>query len=554
VRSPQALGRLRKDYIETAKVGAAGRNWYGDSSEWIHDVTPDTIRGKQIADVLGITSQGTGVDVNLGFTVKGTVQDALGMPIDTGRFKNTQSPLISEVFAGHNPDLGPKRTPFAENLTVDWNPFLNDRPVHDIWQGRAMGYKKKTGAPWDAGFSPQQHAFMDEQMDIINTRLNETKAEGFSDWDNLNTQAAAWTGAKIKAGDLSIDDAAMHFGSYSPKYQANATHESTTGVGTGHLEGLADMSMAQRENYNMGSLWTDNKGRDLLYSDVGLMVEPDDVAQGVFRPAGGEIEFNPANVSHPLVNIITEGGTRMVSPEAATILNAVEGTRAYMDAQNAGAWHKLITGNKAKSNSSLSIPLERQVTEDEMRALAELAESNGMFAVDTGRGVNLINDPYTEIGKLRDGVKLGKEIKGDLGEQIKAVLPEGRDVQRVTAQTGYIDYLDAWRAGEGSGEATRILKGLFDGQPELLNRLDQSEGLRQKALKKLQVDEKFAKANDLPIREDLQTARRIIAESGLKGLFRALGQGVALPAVALGILPLLTAEGVETAPLGETGI
>lgn len=554
VNTPQALGRLRKNYTEAAKLGAAGRNWYGDSSEWIQGVTPDTIRGKEIADVLGITSQGTGVDVNLGFTVKGTVQDALGMPIDTGRFKNTQSPLISEVFAGHNPDLGPKRTPFAENLTTNWNPFLHDRPVHDIWQGRAMGYKKKTGAPWDAGFSPQQHAFMDEQMDIITTRLNEMKAEGFADWDNLNTQAAAWTGAKIKAGDLSIDDAAMHFGSYSPKYQANATHEAVPGVGTGHLEGLAGMPMDRRANYSITNNWNDPRGRDALYSDVGLMVEPDDIAQGVYRPAGGDIEFNPAKVSHPLVNIITEGGTRRVSPEAATILDAVEGTRAYVSAQNAGAWHKLIAGNKAKSNSSLTIPLERKVTEDEMRALADLAERNGMFAVDTGRGVNLINDPYTVIGKARDGVKLGKEIKGDLGEQIKAVLPEGRDVQRVTAQTGYIDYLDAWRAGEGSGEATRILKGLFDGQPELLNRLDQSETLRRKATEKLQVDEKFAKANNLPVREDLQTARRIIAESGLKGLFRALDQGAALPAIALGLLPLLTEESAETAPLGETGI
>ena len=172
----------------------------------------------------------------------------------------------------------------------------------------------------------------------------------------------------------------------------------------------------------------------------------------------------------------------------------------------------------------------------------------------TGRGVNLINDPYTDIGKARDGVKLGKEIKGELGDQIKAVLPEGVDVQRVTAQTGYINYLDAWRSGEGSGEATRILKGLFDNQPELLNRLDQSETLRRKAAEKLQVDEKFAKANNLPVREDLQTARRIIAESGLKGLFRALDQGAALPAIALGLLPLLTEESAETAPLGETGI
>jgi hypothetical protein len=36
-----------------------------------------------------------------------------------------------------------------------------------------------------------------------------------------------------------------------------------------------------------------------------------------------------------------------------------------------------------------------------------------------------------------------------------------------------------------------------------------------------------------PVREDVQRARQIIFEEGLTGLFRALKQGVALPAVAL---------------------
>ena len=90
-------------------------------------------------------------------------------------------------------------------------------------------------------------------------------------------------------------------------------------------------------------------------------------------------------------------------------------------------------------SSSLTIALNRKVTEDEMRALAKLAEDNGMFAVDTGRGVNLINDPYSKIGKKRTGKSLGTEIKGDLGDQLKAVLPEAEDVQRVTADTGYIE-------------------------------------------------------------------------------------------------------------------
>ncbi len=542
--SPQKLGAMRSRYMDTAVKGVGGRDWYNDSSDWILGSTPDTIRAKQIADSLGITSQGTGVDTNLGFTLKALVQDATGQPIDTGRFPKDQSPLITEVLAGHNPDLGPKRTPFAENLSVTWNPSIENRPVHDIWQGRAMGYKTKSGKPWDAGFSPQQHGFMDEQMDIINARLNELGAEGFTDWDNLKTQAAAWTGEKINSGSLAPEDAALHYGDFADKYRASGTHEAITGVGTGHLEGLAKAPAEVRQRYSddKASLWEDDKGRDILYSDVGLLTEPTDAAQGVYRAAGGEMEFNPARSANPLLNIVTEGGTRQVSPEGRAIMDAVEGTRAAMDAQNAGAWHKLITGNKAGSNSSLAITMDNRITSEDMAKLADFAERNGMFAVDTGRGISLINDPWSEAGKARTGVTLGKDLKKAFGNELKSILPEGAKYDRVTADTGYIDYLDAWRAGEGSGEVTRKLQSLFDNQPELLNRLDQSEGLRKKALQKLERDEKYAKKSNLPIREDLQTARRIVARDGLKGLFRALGEGVALPAVVLGLAPMMLEE------------
>lgn len=287
--------------------------------------------------------------------------------------------------------------------------------------------------------------------------------------------------------------------------------------------------------------WMDQQNRDMLYSDIGMMTSPSDTAQGVFKAPSGATEFNPAQVAHPLgVMAEVEKGVQMVTPETRAILNAVEGTRAYVDVQNAGAWHKLIAKNKAQSNSSLSIPLERQATEDEMRAIADLAERNGMFAVDTGKGINLINDPYTEIGKNRTGTTLLKELKKGLSEQLQAIVPEARSAYRVTADTGYINYADAWAAGEGSGEATRRLQKLFNENPEILNRLDQSESLRRKAMEKIDRDAKMAAREKLPIREDLQTARRIIAESGLKGLFRALDQGVALPAVALSLIPLLT--------------
>ena len=177
--------------------------------------------------------------------------------------------------------------------------------------------------------------------------------------------------------------------------------------------------------------------------------------------------------------------------------------------------------------------------------LAAAAEQDGFFAVDTGKGISIVNDPYTDIGGARTGVTLGKELrkKNGLNERLAEAMPaDVGETTRVTADTGYLGYEEAWREGEGSGKVTEQLFELFDGYPELLNRLDGSEGLRKKALANLDRDIEWAGKLNKPVRKDIQTARRIIAESGLKGLKRALDQGVALPVAVLGLTPLLAQE------------
>jgi hypothetical protein len=124
VTTPQDLGRMRADYTDRVMEGIAGRDWYNDSSRWIDQASPQGMR-QQVADTMAVTSQGTNVDSNLGFTVKGINQSAAGLPVDTGRFPNTQNSTITSVMAGENPALGPKRQPFAQNLSVGWNPEMD---------------------------------------------------------------------------------------------------------------------------------------------------------------------------------------------------------------------------------------------------------------------------------------------------------------------------------------------------------------------------------------------------------------------------------------------
>lgn len=526
IDSPQKLSAMRKSYMDQALAGIPGREWYQDASNWIQQVASPG-QEDAIARALGISSQGTGVDTNLGFTVKAANQAAAGLPIETGRFPGNQSPLIQSSFQGSTDYLGPKRQPFASNLAVNWDPAKAQHPVHDIWQGRAFGYTNAQGKPWDAGFSSQQHAFMDKQMAEINKQLNAKAAGGFTDWDPLRTQAAAWTGAKIKAGDLSPADAAMQYGDFSPKYQAMGTYEQTPGVGTGHLEGLANMPYQTREQFSNAAPWLDEKGRDTIYGAANMLVEPTQQSVGAYTPAGtGSLEVNPAAVARPLVQ--TAGGKML--PEGSLMMDIGESARAYTDVQNAGAWHKVIpnTQTQAGERSSLTIPMSGSPTQEQMVKLDAFAKKNGMFAVDTGNGVNLINDPWSDVGAKRTGTTLAKELKGDFGKELNKITGNAPG-ERVKIESGYQDYEGAWAAGQGSGQATSKFLDDLEKNSEFSSRIEPA--LRRQAAANMKRDEAFAASRGIPLRDDVQMARKILSEQGIAGLKDALKKGALLPAV-----------------------
>jgi hypothetical protein len=542
VDSPQALGRMRANYMDLVERGVQGADWYNDSSDFIDRVTPQRYQPQQIADTLAVTSQGTDVDANLGFTVKALNQRAVGDPVNTGRFPSNQSPLIERILDGEAPDLGPKRTPFASNLSVNWAPEFAIHPVHDIWDGRAYGYRKPDGKPWDGGFSPQQHAFMDEQASAIIGMLNEKRVGDRGDWDALKSQAAGWTGAQIAAGNIKPEDAAMHYGSFAPKYIANSTFEQTPGANTGQLEGIVDAPFAEREAFtnDSRSSWRNDRNQDRLYSSAGLLTDQSQTMVGAYTPAStGVLEINPGEVARPLVQMEDVNGSRAISPRDRGILDTVEGSRAYVDVQNAGAWHKIVPGAKAGEQTSLSVKMDASPSNEQMKALSEIASRNGMFAVDTGSGVNFINDPYSEIGAARTGATLGKEIKkGGIIDEIKGVVGE-TDIDRVKIDTGYIDYESAWQAGQGSGKATAQFLDSLNQSPTLRSNIEPE--LRRKAKMNMERDAEVAARTGRPIREDVQNARRIFIEGGLEALQRAVDRKDFVPAVALAAMLLPSA-------------
>jgi len=581
VNSPQALGKMRKDYIQQVLEGFPGKDWYTEASHWARSVTNSDKEAQRLVDLLALTSQSSGVSTNLGFTVKALTQQALGQKIVTGRFPSRLAEQL-ELLEKLERLSSPKITPFADNLSIAWNKTIASNPVHDIWQGRALGYKGissklyptrkkamesitnkkgdltgsvikvddgyRTSKTWDSGFSDAQHAFMDREMSTIIEMLNARKVGGKTDWTPAQAQAAAWTGAQIRAGSLTAEEAAKHYGSFAGRFTAHATTEQIPGKVTGHLEGLSDLPQSQREAYSLDprSSWTDEAGRDALYASTGVPVRESLENVGSFRPSGGGgLEINPGVVARPLVQTAEQApGKKLgqLTPESRTILR-LESGRAFIDAQEAGAAHRIIPSSQTKAGerTSLIIPLNRKVTWDEMVALDNIAERNGMFVVDSGRGVRLINDPFSEIGKARSQGKINmnkeRKGKGGLFEQVVEAIDEPKGSVQVGVakiDTVYEDYSTLWKQGEGSGAATTKFIGDMNEVPSIRNATEPV--LQRKAAQNYARDEAMAKSSGLTVRQDIQEARRIFFTKGFAGLEEALNNGAILPVVAAAVV------------------
>jgi hypothetical protein len=109
-----------------------------------------------------------------------------------------------------------------------------------------------------------------------------------------------------------------------------------------------------------------------------------------------------------------------------------------------------------------------------------------------------------------------------------------------------VDYVDAWKAGRGAGAATTKLLDYVNQTPQLRASLNDNPYLAERAMARLQRDEKWAAKWGAP-RDDIQNARKIIGDG--PGWIDRLEAGLKSKA----ILPSVAAALVGTAQLGSWG-
>jgi hypothetical protein len=569
VNSPQSLAKVRRDYVELVKDGIDGRDWYDQTNEFIRGAVPSDLTPRQMAEVLAVTSARTSVGANLGHAIKAINQHSAGAPLRAGGFPGNMMPNTQRMLDGEMGVLAsqPKVGQYATNLLSE---FDSKRPVNDIWQGRAFGYRKEDGSLWDSGFSDEQHAFMDRETRYLIDKLNNEKVGGFDDWDTKKLQAAGWTGVRKADPKIPMGNEAKSYGDFANPYKAYHTAEQVPMHNAGHLGLMAERSAADRAAYSSEANWIDPAtGKDVLMDGLGLLTGTHTPYQGGFIGEGGLMQFNPGVASQSLIGFdainkmdygpLPRGvkafdkkgktpvgtGTKRVNKASSDLVEADLALRGLLDVQEGSAAHTSISPMKAGSQLGVDVTTKsgNPATQEEFEQLSRIASDNGFFAADRGTGtVSFINDPYSDLGKERirqGGGLLGKQLKHN--KPLGAALDKVRDkfsADRVAHESWYLDYSDALN-NQGKGQATQLMMSkLSKVRPAAENALG-SPRVKQEILNKISRDEKWAKKTGDVTRDDIQNLRKLMGEPGsgketYSRIMKALKDGaIALPAVML---------------------
>ena len=526
IDTPQKLRKLIENKYGHLEEGVPGRNWYDESGREVKKLTQDKETANKVAANLGVTSAGSAVDVNLGATIKGHNQAIVGDPVVTGRFPKSMGPSISKIYEGKGPELGPKRTPFSNQIALgggfDPNPETAKRAVHDIWDARASGF----GDDFDKGLTTAQHEFLDNVDEIILSEANSRGLGGFEDWTTGRAQASIWVSKKSQKEGMTIEEGAKNYVDYLEKYVVQHSYETIPGKTTGHLPELHGMSPEFKEMYHQQAKAILTKGgHDKISTGFGFLSRGVIDAPGYFEGA-----ISPGTQVRVLGG--RAKGGEWADDATAKMSRGSEGTRGLLLAQDGIAWNQLgNAGEPLVRANAFDLRLGHIISEDELISIMdELVEKYGKKAQDhfapvpskTGMRLLYIGPPDKKLGYQKVG-QLVKKIAKDRNIPITThknitKYPDGyKENDWIKLQYGQ-DYLPLINQTDNP-----VIKERFNAiAPDIADNLRRN-------------DEKLAKKFGLTTAKHIQDMREAIARGGYDGLMKLIKTGV-LPASIIGFI------------------
>jgi hypothetical protein len=309
---------------------------------------------------------------------------------------------------------------------------------------------------------------------------------------------------------------------------AVAPHEYIPGAGVGLGESKVNAPLPVRQAYSqeISNVFKDQRDVDRLQKALGLAPAPTRAGTGAFRPSGGipfqgmasepartqrmPLETQPAFATAARVPLTRKGDD--IEQSAKDKLAAAEAMRGYMTGQHGSTYNVQIP---QRGGESMFVPLPKPADPDLMRLAYQMLDEDA-FLADTGRGVNVLFNPYKDDNKPMTSAQR-RRLKQYLG---------GSTTMPTKNVSDYIDFSEAWLGQQGSGAATK----------QMLERLEPLSAKDRAALSRESQDiagglyDIFTRESGKePYRVDVMNALRVLRDKGLPGLTAALAAGEALP-------------------------
>jgi hypothetical protein len=589
VTNPQALGGMRRamdkdfaDAVEAVRLADPERlgTWYDRAKQGIAE-SAEPYQLPRTLEQHGVYSAGVSPESELGFALKHLNSRAAGEPAMA--YRGAPMRNLDEAVAQNRPaNMGFK---IGEYMNKNDPRIPNEGlfGVNDFRRAQGMGYTDPAGNPWKAGVSETMHPFMDAETALQVDRANRGAIGGRTDWAGPHIQEVPWVYGK--AQDLYSRGKSGRFGGdelegiksalveanntardYMYKHAASATHEAVPGASLGHVSQVLSMTPEEKLAYGNVGRWdrpapemelSDLPGvgagnRDVLYGALGYRQLPSRQAEGLYINKLGQVETNPMTIARPLMDFPTGGGGLM-APESRKVADTLEQFRAFMDAQEAGAYNLPNTMSAVKNKNSLLLDSRNLnpdklgdpsagviPTSDQLARLNAAMEGTGFGVSATNRGVVVF--PYDPTMDAKEAAKILRKKQGEL----TAIYPS--DPQKSLTTMGYVPGIGK-RSAEGplstvpfSGEATGdLLKAFSELNPAVAQNLSESEFVRQIIRDKALRDAKLGGT-----RRDIQESRRFFSEADWPKAVELIRKGMSTAAA-------LAALGYSASSMAEEG-
>ena len=499
--TPAKIPTLRKILRNLTKEGEAGRFWYENSSKAVLRMTGGNVQeARKFVALLAIYSPQAKVDTNTTFAIRAWSQYKAGQPI------SVKTKVMDQKAAKAMEDIdafwsGEKTGNFFFNLLREIDPTTAGKQgaTIDMWMMRAGMYP--TDAP-----TKTQYACMENETNRIAAEMG---------WEPQQVQAAIWVAMKArmensgvkkrteasseKKGWIRFDrdakgkkvrvilDAQKHrdnWLAHAMRHVPSATDTKTAkfdfedgllrhigqisfearpGRTSGSLPGIHSAPYAQQVEFQQAVQKTfyDERGTDMLASYLGLMIDNDILAPGVWQ---GEVSPS-TQMSTVMAPVGGKDGKNKVDPAQAKLLNIYASVLGLLTRQEGVGWHRPFYATTKRDANGLDIDIGRainpQETADLERSVGAWMQSNGhtdwqnSFAfVSSPKGIRLVNF----------GIITNEILQTEIVKVAESVLPDGS--VRVFASDGDMP-TNNWK--ENPNGQTYVQGIRSEGRPDVLD-------------------------------------------------------------------------------------